>query len=104
MSQTPPKKEKTKEQRTPSGHGRPLGAGSEPAQGIHGAHGAAHPENEQAPHSRRHEVAAPRAGSEPLHHRSVEHQSGYGGEGGRPRTSSHERQELDADDSTRDEE
>ena len=97
MSKVRPKQESTNEERAPRESGRPLGAGSEPAQGIHGAGIAADLENERAVHSRRSAVSAPRAGSEPLRHRSVEHNSGYGGEGGLPRTSSDERQQLGAD-------
>ena len=101
MSKVRPKQKSTNEERAPRESGRPLGAGSEPAQGIHGAGIAKKLESERAVHSRRSAVSAPRAGSEPLHHRSVEHASGYGGEGGLPRTSSHERQKFDADDATR---
>jgi len=101
MSKTPPKKKPTTKPRTPRRPARSVGAGSEPAQGIHGAGRAAKREKERAPHVQRSGVAPPRAGSEPLHHRSVEHASGYGGEGGLPRTSSHERQKFDADDATR---
>jgi hypothetical protein len=67
--------------------------------GIHGARIAANPEQDNEPVERDGAVSVPRAGSEPLHHRSVEHKSGYGGEGGEPRTSSHERQNLGGDSS-----
>ena len=97
MSKVRPKQKSTNEERAPRESGRPLGAGSEPAQGIHGAGIAKKLESERAVHSRRSAVSAPRAGSEPLHHRSVEHKSGYGGEGGQPRTSSDDRQQLDTD-------
>lgn len=55
---------------TKRGHDAPTGAGSEAAAGIHGA------------------------GSEPLVGREVVHKSGYGGEGGRPRTSSDQREDA----------
>jgi hypothetical protein len=100
-----PRRQKLKnEERKPDEPGRSLGAGSEAAEGIHGAGIAANPENDRALRIRRSGVSAPRAGSEPLHHRSVEHTSGYGGEGGAPRTSSDERQQLGGDGPTHDEE
>lgn len=52
------------------------GAGSEAARGIRGANQGG---SERAP------------GSEPLEHREHEHKSGYGGDGGAPRTSSDQR-------------
>jgi hypothetical protein len=53
------------------------GAGSEAAEGIHGANTESET-NE-------------RAGSEPLADREKEHRSGYGGAGGKPVKSSHQR-------------
>jgi hypothetical protein len=104
MSKIPPKREQTNEVRKRSERGRSLGAGSEAAQGIHGARISADRENEKGLQIRRRGASPSRAGSEPLHHRSVEHKSGYGGEGGTPRTSSHERQQLGADGVTQGEE
>lgn len=63
------------------------GAGSEAAEGIHGA---ASP-SEGAP-GQEGTGKAGRPGSEPLHQREHEHRSGYGGEGGEPRTSSDQRE------------
>jgi hypothetical protein len=54
------------------------GAGSEAAEGIHGAN----TESE----------ASERAGSEPLADRENEHRSGYGGAGGKPVKSSDKRE------------
>jgi hypothetical protein len=42
-------------------------------------------------------------GSEPLEERTMEHESGYGGKGGKPRTSSDERERTDSDGSLRSE-
>ena len=55
------------------------GAGSEAAQGVHGANKGARRDEEG------------RAGSEPLEHRDAEHKSGYGGEKANPKTSSDQR-------------
>jgi hypothetical protein len=54
------------------------GAGSEAAEGVHGAT----PESE----------AGDRAGSEPLSDREKEHRSGYGGAGGKPVKSSDQKE------------
>ena len=59
---------------------KPTGAGAEAAQGVHGANNRAHADDEEQP------------GSEPLKHREAEHKSGYGGEGGEPRTSTDKRE------------
>lgn len=56
--------------------GKSTGAGNEAAAGIHGANDGG---------------AGSRPGSEPLEERTTEHKSGYGGEGGAPRTSSDQR-------------
>lgn len=61
------------------------GAGSEAAQGIEGARDG----KEGAGGTR---GGASRLGSEPLANREQEHKSGYGGEGGAPRTSSDQRE------------
>jgi len=55
------------------------GAGSEAAQGVHGANKGANDDDEG------------RSGSEPLKHRDAEHKSGYGGEKAEPKTSSDQR-------------
>ena len=104
MPKIPPKKKRTNGERKHSKRSRPLGVGSEAAQGIHGAGISADRENERGVQIRRRGASPSRVGSEPLHHRSVEHTSGYGGEGGAPRTSSHERQQLGADGTTQGEE
>ena len=104
MRKIPPKQKQTNEERKRSKRGRSLGVGSEAAQGIHGAGISADRENERGSQIRRRGASPSRVGSEPLHHRSVEHKSGYGGEGGAPRTSSHERQQLGADGVTQGEE
>lgn len=52
------------------------GAGNEAAAGIHGTNAGG---------------SGTRPGSEPLEERKNEHKSGYGGEGGAPRTSSDQR-------------
>jgi len=56
--------------------GKATGAGSEAAAGIHATNQGG---------------SAVRPGSEPLEERKDEHKSGYGGEGGAPRTSSDQR-------------
>lgn len=56
--------------------GKATGAGNEAAAGIHGTNNGG---------------AGVRPGSEPLEERKNEHKSGYGGEGGAPRTSSDQR-------------
>jgi hypothetical protein len=73
-------------QPTSSGKGD-TGAGSEAAEGIHGAASS----SEGAPRTAG-TSEADRPGSEPLHERGREHRSGYGGEGGKPRTSSDQRE------------
>ena len=68
-----------------------LGAGSEAAQGVHGAQSGSDPG--ARPETGRGDDAAgtDRAGSEPLG-REREHLSGYGGHGGAPKTSSDARE------------
>lgn len=88
-----------------------LGAGAEAAAGEHanqppsagdgtpagdaqrGAPGAGADTGDDAVTGRGHDGAADRAGSEPLT-RDREHKPSYGGEGGRPRTSSDTREPL----------
>jgi hypothetical protein len=65
------------------------GMGSEASEGVHGAQRGASVQggtDERAPE---------RPGSEPLSGREREHKSGYGGEGGEPRTSSDQRERPD---------
>ncbi|MGH7665549.1 MAG: hypothetical protein ACRENI_14860 [Gemmatimonadaceae bacterium] len=79
--------------------GRPTGSGAEAAEGIHNKGRAA--ANRERKQEARHGVDAGRdqpnetpptqVGSEPLEERNTEHKSGYGGEGGKPKTSSDER-------------
>lgn len=70
------------------------GAGGEAAEGMHDAQGDRAPgdrsgvEEDDAGSTRGGQA---RRGSEPLEHREQEHKSGYGGEGGAPRTSSDQR-------------
>ena len=45
--------------------------------------------------------ASAKPGSEPLEERTVEHESGYGGKGGKPRVSSDQRETTDEDGSLR---
>ena len=70
------------------------GAGAEAAEGIHSTKGKAPSERSAVEHAHgepgRGEGAG-LSGSEPLRHRETEHKSGYGGEQGRPKTSSDER-------------
>jgi hypothetical protein len=99
----PPKKRPiaSKQTENPESLSHPLGAGSEAAEGIHGLGSTTGPDADTALDGRTTGVSARdgavRAGSEPLRDRSVEHTSGYGGEGGAPRTSADERECLDAD-------
>jgi len=62
------------------------GAGAEAAQGIQ----SAQQDGGTAPEGAKQRDAA-RSGSEPLGERAAEHESGYGGKDGAPRTSSDER-------------
>ena len=76
------------------------GMGAEGAEGVHGARTdeIGEPsvlENVDTGRTRPNEETVDRAGSEPLEGRTREHQSGYGGQGGRPKVSSDERQALD---------
>lgn len=70
------------------------GAGAEAAEGIHSTKGKAPSEPSAVEHAHgepgRGEGAG-LSGSEPLRHRETEHKSGYGGEQGRPKTSSDDR-------------
>lgn len=72
----------------------PTGAGSEAAAGIRGAGVGKLGGRSTTPREtgRSHRAGAERAGSEPLIGRDVIHKSGYGGEGGKPRTSSDQRE------------
>lgn len=64
------------------GDGSSTNSGNEAARGIHSS-GAKKPGESAKPGSR--------PGSEPLEERDNDHTSGYGGEGGAPRTSSDQR-------------
>jgi hypothetical protein len=101
MSSIPPKRGAMPPKETKSSEPRSLGAGSEAAEGIHGLGSTAGPDADSALEGRVTGVSARdgalRAGSEPLLDRSVEHTSGYGGEGGLPRTSADERECFDGD-------
>jgi hypothetical protein len=72
----------------PARRDQSTGAGSEAAEGIHGASAEREP-------SDRSSVDEPQtddqAGSEPLVDRETEHRSGYGGSGGQPTKSSDQR-------------
>ncbi|HEX7981299.1 MAG TPA: hypothetical protein VF461_22000 [Gemmatimonadaceae bacterium] len=78
---------------------RHTGAGSEASEGVHNARGGAERREEDATglssqetgHSTR--EGSQRAGSEPLPEKGKQHRSGYGGAGGRPVTSSDDRQD-----------
>lgn len=63
---------------------RGSGAGAEAAQGVHSRQGG-----QSAPRT------DDRSGSEPLEGRGREHKPSYGGEGGEPRTSSDQREDVD---------
>lgn len=73
----------------------PTGIGGEAAEGIHGMD--AHIQGERSglgdrESGRSLRAGAERSGSEPLLGRTRVHESGYGGKGGEPRTSSDERE------------
>ena len=74
--------------------GGTTGAGSEAAEGIHSSKGRPETERSGVEHAHgepgRGEGAG-LSGSEPLRHRETEHNSGYGGEKGEPKTSSDQR-------------
>lgn len=70
---------------------RPSGMGSEASEGIHGAEGRDERDRSSVAADRQEEGSKDRAGSEPLD-RTQEHRSGYGGSGGRPVTSSDQRE------------
>lgn len=103
MSARPPKKAPNSagEARDSKPLGHALGAGSEAAEGIHGVGITPDPGADTALEARRTGAGirdgAHRVGSEPLLDRAVEHRSGYGGEGGAPRTSADEREHVDGE-------
>jgi len=70
------------------------GAGAEAAEGIHSTKGKRPEDASSVEHAHgepgRGEGAG-LSGSEPLRHRETEHKSGYGGEMGKPKTSSEDR-------------
>ena len=70
------------------------GAGAEAAEGLHSTKGRDAEERSGVDRSRDDQAdgsEVQRSGSEPLHHREVEHKSGYGGEKANPKTSSDQR-------------
>lgn len=67
------------------------GMGSEASEGVHGAQ----QEGSSDVQGGTDEQSGDRSGSEPLAGRKMEHKSGYGGEGGAPRTSSDQREKPD---------
>jgi hypothetical protein len=75
------------------GKGRPTGAGSEASEGIHGAKGG-RDEGAKSSVGEDRSAADRSKGSEPLDeaNRSNEHRSGYGGSGGKPVSSSDQRE------------
>lgn len=93
--QTPPAQDESRRSTIGS-----LGAGSEATAGVHadqpttGGTDASAPAGTDAVTGRGAEGSADRAGSEPLE-RDREHKPSYGGEGGKPRTSSDQREPLD---------
>ncbi len=95
--QTPPDQDDSRRSTTGS-----LGAGSEATAGVHADQGdgtdgtdgaSAAPAGTDAVTGRGAEGTADRAGSEPLE-RDREHKPSYGGEGGKPRTSSDQREPI----------
>ena len=76
-----------------------LGAGSEATEGMHNARGEGERREDDATGlasqetGRSQREGGKRAGSEPLTEEGEQHRSGYGGEGGKPVTSSDEREE-----------
>ena len=76
-------------------HRGPIGVDSDAAEGIHdvdmiGGHTRTGLGHRTSGHSVR--AGAEREGAEPLRERSWVHESGYGGKGGAPRTSSEDRE------------
>jgi hypothetical protein len=84
-------------------------AGAEAAEGmkaVSGQRGAEPTRSTKGAVSRPAKPAAEKMqhpGSEPLEERTMEHESGYGGKGGEPRTSSDQREATDDDGSLRSE-
>lgn len=75
--------------------GEPTGAGAEAAEGTHGAMRDRSPSKNSGADAASDQNADKdnaRRGSEPLTGRDSEHVSGYGGQGGKPRTSSDQRE------------
>jgi hypothetical protein len=75
----------------PSRRKQATGAGSEAAEGIHGASTERDPTDRSSVEDLPSGADDDRAGSEPLVDRETEHRSGYGGSGGRPVKSSDQR-------------
>jgi hypothetical protein len=84
-------------------------AGAEAAEGIEAVSGERGGEATRSTKGAVRPPAKPAAekmqhpGSEPLEQRATEHESGYGGKGGKPRVSSDERESTDDDGSLRSE-
>jgi hypothetical protein len=82
-------------ERTLTTNHAPTGTGSEAAEGIHGSETRREGERsglDSRETGRSFRAGAERSGSEPLVERGWVHESGYGGKGGTPRTSSDERE------------
>ena len=79
----------------PSGSLARVERGAEPTRGKPGAVKA--PDEKTAADRMSH------PGSEPIEGRTMEHESGYGGKGAKPRVSSEKRERVDEDGSVRDE-
>jgi hypothetical protein len=84
-------------------------SGAEAAEGMKAVSGARADEPSSSNNREAQPTATPQSeksahpGTEPLEHRSVEHESGYGGKGGAPRVSSDEREKVARDGSLRSE-
>jgi hypothetical protein len=74
-----------------NGATRPSGTGSEATEGVHGAGGRSEEDNTSVTANRA-EGSKDQKGSEPLDERVQQHRSGYGGSGGKPVTSSDQRE------------
>lgn len=78
----------------------PIGVGAEATEGIHDVDMVRGHERTGLGHritGRSFREGADRSGSEPLRERTWVHDSGYGGKGGKPRTSSEQREPAEKD-------
>lgn len=87
------------EKGTQEAKGKPTGAGAEAAEGVHATQGRepgdrSALEGVDTGRTKFDEATVERAGSEPIQ-REREHKSGYGGDGGAPKTSSDRREPLE---------